>query len=98
MITIEKLKNNIGNWIITYNSKNILSTMQRIDEVIPQNLEGVLINGPIIESSSLKIVISKNSHSYRYLKNELSNIKIITDEDFRKQIGEIIYNSIIFKI
>ena len=100
MITIEKLKNNIGNWLVTFDGRNKLRTIQKIDEVIPQKYEGVIINGPVMEFFDLEIRISKNSHSHRHFSSELANDYngIITEDELKDKIGKIIYDSINFKI
>lgn len=100
MITIKELKDNIGNWLVTFDGRNRLRAIQRIDEVIPQKYEGVIINGSVMEFFDLEIRISKNSHSYRHFSSELANDYngIITEDELKDKIGKIIYDSINFKI
>lgn len=100
MITIEKLKNNLNNWLVTFDSRNKLRTIQKIDEVIPQNYGGVVINGPIIEFFDTKIIISKDSQSRRYFSSELSKHynRIMTEEEFENNIGKIIFENFRIKL
>ena len=100
MITIKELENNIGNWLVNFDSKSKLRTIQKINEVIPQKYEGFIINGPVMEFWDLEIRIYKNSHSRRYFSSELSRDynRIMTEEELKDKIGKIIYGSLNFKL
>ena len=100
MITIKELKDNIGSWLVTFDGRNKLRTIQKIDEVIPQKYEGVIINGPVIEFFDLEIRISKNSHSHRHFSSELANDynEIISEDELKDDIGKIIYDALNFRL
>lgn len=97
---IKELENNIGNWLVNFDSKNKLRTIQKINEVIPQKYEGFIINGPVMEFFDLEIRISKNSHSRRYFSSELLKDcnRIITEKELKDTIGKIVYDSLNFKL
>lgn len=91
---INTLEKHIGKWLVTYDMWDNINHIQRIDKIIPRQHGYLRINGPLIHFGSIDVEMNKHAQNVEYYESDLRYIKFIKNENFKEELGNIMYNYI----